>query len=132
MEKYSWFFLDLSSTWAHISLLSTLLVIALSTVLFITYGYLSNDPTPDSFVGYTYAIVGTLFMLLAALSYSLYRRSRNRIRLERYVEKSEEDEQLSLSVTAIPCDILYHAMLSIANLSQSIAFINLYLYAYIR
>ncbi len=84
VEKYNWFFLDLSSAWVHISLLCTLLVIALSTVLFITYGYLSDDLTPDSFVGYTYAIVGTLFMLLAALSYSLYRRSRKRILSSHY------------------------------------------------
>ncbi len=75
-EKYSWFFLDLSSGWA-ISVLFTIAVIALSIVLFIFYSQLTNDPTPDSFAGYTYAIVGTFFMLLAAIGYSR-RRARKR------------------------------------------------------
>lgn len=75
-EKYSWFFLDLSSAWA-VSFLFTLAVIALSISLFVLYGHLSNDPTPDSFAGYTYAIVGTLFMLLATVGYAR-RRSRKR------------------------------------------------------
>ncbi len=75
-EKYSWFFLDLSSAWA-ISVLFTLAVIALSIVFFIFYGYLTDDPTPDSFAGYTYAIVGTFFMLLASIGYSR-RRARKR------------------------------------------------------
>jgi hypothetical protein len=75
-EKYSWFFLDLSSTWA-VSFVFTLAVIVLSVVLFVLYGHLSNDPTPDSFAGYTYAIVGTLFMLMATVGYAR-RRSRKR------------------------------------------------------
>jgi hypothetical protein len=77
VEQYSWFFLDFSSA-RGISVLFTLMVITLSSVLFILYGYLSDDPTPDSFVGYTCAITGTLFMLLATLSYGLRRRSRKR------------------------------------------------------
>jgi hypothetical protein len=75
-EKYSWFFLDLSSAWV-VSFLSTVAVIALSIVLFVLYSHLSNDHTPDSFAGYTYAIVGTLFMLLATVGYAR-RRSRKR------------------------------------------------------
>jgi hypothetical protein len=76
-EKYPWFFLDLSLSWA-ITFLFTLAMIGLSIVLFIAYGHLSNDPTPDSLAGYAYAIAGTLFMLLAALGYSRRRRSRKR------------------------------------------------------
>lgn len=76
-EKYSWFFLDLSSAWG-ITFLFTLAVIGLSIGLFVLYGYLSKDTTPDSFAGYVYAIVGTLFMLLAAIGYSRRRRSRKR------------------------------------------------------
>jgi len=75
-EKYSWFFLYLSSTWA-MSVLFTLAVIGLSIGLLVLYGRLSNDPTPDSFAGYTYAIVGSFFMFLAALDYAR-RRSRER------------------------------------------------------
>jgi hypothetical protein len=76
-EKYSWFFLDLSSAWA-VSFLLTLTLIGSSIVVFVLYGHLSNDATPDSFAGYTYAIVGTLFMLLAAVAYTRRRRSRKR------------------------------------------------------
>ena len=68
-EKYSWFFLDLSSAWV-VSFLATLAMIVCSVVLFVLYSRLSNDPTPDSFAGYTYAIVGTLFMLLATVGYA--------------------------------------------------------------
>jgi hypothetical protein len=75
-EKYSWFFFDLSSAWA-VSVVFTLAVIALSIFLFVLYSNLSNDPTPDSFAGYTYATVGTFFMLLAAAGYAR-RRSRKR------------------------------------------------------
>jgi hypothetical protein len=77
-EKYSWFFLDLSSAWV-VSVIFTLVVIGLAIGLFMLYGRLSNDPTPDSFAGYTYAIVGTLFMLLAALGYTRYRASKRRV-----------------------------------------------------
>ena len=73
-EKYSWFFLDLSSAWA-ISFGFALAVIALSSVL---YARPSNDPTPDSFLGYSYAIAGTIFMLIAAVGYTRRRRSRKR------------------------------------------------------
>ena len=77
VEKYRLFFLDVSSAW-NISLLFTLLVISLSIVPLIVPTYLSDDLTPDSLVGYTYAIVGMLFMLLAAVGYSRHRRSRRR------------------------------------------------------
>jgi hypothetical protein len=76
-EKYPWFFLDLSSAWA-VTFLFTLAMVGLSIVLFVAYGHLSNDPTPDSLAGYAYAIAGTFFMLLAALGYSRHRRSRER------------------------------------------------------
>ncbi len=75
-EKYSWFFLDLSSAWV-VSFVSALAVTACGIVLFVLYSHFSNDPTPDSFAGYTYAIVGTLFMLLATVGYAR-RRSRKR------------------------------------------------------
>jgi hypothetical protein len=77
-EKYSWFFLDLSSAWV-VSVLFTLAVIGLAISLFILYSRLSNDPTPDSFAGYTYAIVGTLFMLMAALGYTRYRARKRQV-----------------------------------------------------
>lgn len=77
VEKYNWLFFDFNSAWG-ISLLFTLVVIVLGIGLFILYSDFSNDLAPDSFAGYIYAIVGALFILLAALSYSRYRRSRKR------------------------------------------------------
>ena len=77
VEKYNWFFFDLSSAWV-ISLLFMLAVITLGIGLLILYSYLSDDLSPDSFLGYVYGIAGTLFMLWAALGYSRSRRSRKR------------------------------------------------------
>jgi hypothetical protein len=55
-----------------------LLVIALGSVLYIWYSSVSNDPTPDSIVGFVYAFAGTTFLILAAVTYSLRRRARRR------------------------------------------------------
>jgi hypothetical protein len=76
-QKYPWLFFDPSPAWS-VSLLFTLVVVALSIVIFIVYGRISKDPTPDSIAGYIYAILGSIFMFLAALSYTLKRRSRGR------------------------------------------------------
>ncbi len=55
------------------------LVIFLGAVIgvafYVWYSQHSNDVSPDSVAGYAYAIIGTLFLLLAALLYSLKRRS---------------------------------------------------------
>ena len=47
-EKYSWFFLDISSGWV-VSVLFTLAIIGLAIGLFILYGHISSDTAPDSF-----------------------------------------------------------------------------------
>src|SRR5947207_9401767 len=49
--------------------------VVVGVVFFVWYIQHSNDVSPDSIAGYTYAIVGTLFLLLAAVLYSLKRRS---------------------------------------------------------
>jgi len=77
-EKYSWFFLDISSAWV-VSTLFTLAMIGIGIGIFILYSYLSDDSTPDSVAGYAYAIAGTFFMLLATLGYTRYRARRRRI-----------------------------------------------------
>lgn len=56
----------------------TIVVILLAVLLAIWYTRLGSDPTPDSPLGFGFAITGTTMMLLAALGYSLYRRSRKR------------------------------------------------------
>jgi hypothetical protein len=59
-----------------------LFVILLGTtvgvVFYVWYIQHNNDTSPDSIAGYTYAIMGTLFLLLAAVLYSLKRRSRKK------------------------------------------------------
>ncbi len=56
-------------------LLVIFLGVAVGVVFFVWYIQHSNDVSPDSIAGYTYAIIGTLFLLLAAVLYSLKRRS---------------------------------------------------------
>ncbi len=59
-----------------------LFVILLGTtvgvVFYVWYIQHNNDTSPDSIAGYTYAIIGTLLLLLAAVLYSLKRRSRKK------------------------------------------------------
>jgi len=100
-EKYSWFFLDISSAWV-VSFLFTLGVVGLGIGLFILYSHLSHDPTPDSVAGYTYAIVGTFFMLLAALGYTRYRAQR-----KRRVVKLNSSLQLHISFGIIALVLLF-------------------------
>jgi hypothetical protein len=76
-KKHSSFFRDPAPNWTA-CFLFTLVVITLGIVLFVLLGLLDNDPTPDSLIGYTYAIVGTLFMLIAAIAYTRFRQSRKR------------------------------------------------------
>lgn len=49
--------------------------VTVAVVFFVWYIQHSNDLSPDSIAGYTYAIIGTLFLLMAAFLYSLKRRS---------------------------------------------------------
>ncbi|MBO0778146.1 MAG: hypothetical protein J2P37_04890 [Ktedonobacteraceae bacterium] len=59
------------------TVVSVLLVLAGAGGLY-AWNVRVGDPTPDSAIGYSFAFAGTGFMLLAALHYSLYRRSRKR------------------------------------------------------
>lgn len=77
-QTYSFFFFDPNSAW-KMSTLFTIGAIILSIVIFVLYNRFSNDPTPDSIAGYLYAIAGSFFMFLAALGYTLKRRSRQRV-----------------------------------------------------
>ncbi|HZR42893.1 MAG TPA: hypothetical protein VFB12_22430 [Ktedonobacteraceae bacterium] len=74
---YPWYFFHANKQWAMTTLV-TLLLSALSIAIYIVYNQLTKDRSPDSILGYTFAIVGTFFMLLAAIRYMLYRRSRKR------------------------------------------------------
>jgi hypothetical protein len=62
----------------RIGLLVMLLVIGISGAFYFWYSHNANDASPDSIVGFGYAILGTTFLLLAAILYSIRRRSRNK------------------------------------------------------
>jgi hypothetical protein len=58
-----------------IRILITLLVMIAAIVFFVWYVRHSNDASPDSLVGFGFAISGTFFLILAAILYSRRRRS---------------------------------------------------------
>jgi hypothetical protein len=76
-ERYPWFFFNKSPK-RMISLVVTVLVLIGLTIFYFWYNGAGIDPTPDSVVGYSFAIAGTIFALLAGLRFTLYRRSRER------------------------------------------------------
>src|SRR2546429_3303236 len=76
-KGYPWLFLHIRHTWGA-GLLVTLVVIAISGAFYLWYSQSGNDTAPDSTAGLGYAVIGTIFFILAALLYSLRRRSRKR------------------------------------------------------
>jgi len=74
---YSLFFIEWSRSRVA-SIIAALVFIALGGTVFVWAIRYSGDATPDSIAGYSLAISGTFFMLLAAVRYGLYRRSRKR------------------------------------------------------
>ena len=76
-KGYPWFSFD-SNARGLLPALATLLFIILVIASFFIYTRISTDLSPDSVAGYTYAILGTLVMLLATFLYSRVRRSRGR------------------------------------------------------
>ena len=71
---YNWFFFVGAEAW-YMRFLVLLPIAAAGIVFYAWYTQHSNDVSPDSIAGYSYAIIGTLFLLLAAFLYSLKRRS---------------------------------------------------------
>jgi len=76
-KGYPWFFIDFTSSWVKTTL-ATLAITAACVIFLIIYSHFTSDLAPDSIGGYTYAIVGTTLMLLAAFSYTLHRKARSR------------------------------------------------------
>ena len=74
---YPLFSLNMSQAKAT-CILTVMLLLSASSVLYIWYNRTGGDPFPDSTVGLGYAAVGTLFLLLALVLYALRRRSRKR------------------------------------------------------
>ena len=74
---YPWLFLYVGRTRA-IGLIVTLLLIGLGGAFYVWYDQQGNNTAPASMVGLGYAVVGTIFLILAAVFYSLRRRLRKR------------------------------------------------------
>lgn len=74
---YSWLHFSAGRAWI-VSLLATLLGTAIAIGFYIWYIRTADDVAPDSTVGYVYAMLGTLCLLLAAVLYIRRRRSRNK------------------------------------------------------
>ncbi len=71
---YSWLH-RASVTNSGLRVTLTILVIALAAGFYAWYSQTSPDAAPDSLVGLAYAILGTIFLLMAATLFSLRRRS---------------------------------------------------------
>ena len=76
-KGYPWLFFHIRHTWS-VGLVVTLVVIAVSGAFYLWYIQSGNDTSPDSAAGLGYAVIGTIFFILAALLYTLRRRSRKR------------------------------------------------------
>jgi 4-amino-4-deoxy-L-arabinose transferase-like glycosyltransferase len=76
-KGYPWLFMDASRPWFKTWSI-TFIIIIIAVASFFIYRHFSPDISPDSPAGYTYAILGTFFMLLATFSYTRTRRSRQR------------------------------------------------------
>lgn len=70
---YPWLFFSMSRSWVT-GLIVTLLFIVVGIAFYGWYISSGNDTAPDSLAGLSYALVGTIFLMLAAVSYTLRRR----------------------------------------------------------
>ncbi len=76
-KGYSWLFLYPTRSGCA-GLIVTSFVIAIGGAFYLWYDHAGNDTTPDGTVGLVYALIGTGFFILAAILYSLHRRSHRR------------------------------------------------------
>jgi hypothetical protein len=76
-KGYPWLFLYMGRPLIT-GLVVTLLVISLGVAFYLWYDQPGNDTAPDSIVGLIYAVLGTIFLTLAAVLYSLRRRLHKR------------------------------------------------------
>jgi hypothetical protein len=76
-KGYPWLFFQRSRSW-YLGLAVTLVVVGLSGAFYAWYRVSAKDLTPFSPTGVWYGVIGTVFLVFAAVLYSLRRRSRKR------------------------------------------------------
>ena len=74
---YPWFFFHASQPWVRSTLIS-LIILAACVGFFIWATRVSDDQGGDSFAGLVLAVVGTSFMIMAAVGFTLRRQARKR------------------------------------------------------
>ncbi len=74
---YPWLFFHPSNQW-KLSVLVSLVILAISVGFFMWCIHVSDDRGGDSFAGLVFALASTVFMFLAAVAFSLRRRARKR------------------------------------------------------
>ncbi|MBV9230945.1 MAG: hypothetical protein JOZ18_16665 [Chloroflexi bacterium] len=74
---YPWLFFHPSNQWM-LSLLVSLVILAIGVGFFVWCTHVSDDMGGDSFAGLVLAVAATFFMFMAAVAFSLRRRSRQR------------------------------------------------------
>src|SRR5258706_9653052 len=77
---YSWLFFSGGGS-NVVRILITFLVIITAATFFAWYIHSSNDTSPDSLVGIGFAILGTIFLVLAAILYNRRRRAQRKGRV---------------------------------------------------
>ena len=75
---YPWLFFHRGRSRA-IGLVITIIVCGLSGAFYVWYSQSGYETTPDSWAGLGYAVIGTVFLILAAVLYSIRRRLRQRV-----------------------------------------------------
>lgn len=75
---YPWLFFHRGRSRAS-GLVITIIVCGLSVAFYVWYSQSGYETTPDSWAGLGYAVIGTVFLILAAVLYSIRRRLRQRV-----------------------------------------------------
>ncbi len=75
---YPWLFFNRGRSRA-IGLAITIIVCGLSGAFYVWYSQSGYETTPDSWAGLGYAVIGTVFLILAAVLYSIRRHLRQRV-----------------------------------------------------
>jgi hypothetical protein len=77
-KGYPWLFFYINRPWLN-SFLFIVIGIIGASIFYLWYSATSDDVSPDSIAGYSYAVAGTACLIFALLDFSLRRHSRKRV-----------------------------------------------------